>query len=617
MKSYTNRKYIIGGLFIAIALIYNIKLFNLQVVETSYKKWATDNAVRELTQYPTRGLIYDRSGELLVHNEAAYDLMVKPIDVKAFDTTLLCELANVEKEDLIRRMNKARRYSRYKSSVAVSQISSKQFALLQEQMYKFPGFFPQTRQLRKYPHDIAGHVFGYLSLTTRNDIKKDPYYDQNDFIGHSGIEKIYEEQLRGKKGKKFVLVDSKNRTKGSYNDGELDEASVRGKDITSTLDWELQQYGEALMKDKAGSIVAIEPSTGEILSLVSTPGFASSDMVGRQRNINYPRLYSDTLKPLFNRALMAQYPPGSTFKMANALIGLQEGIITEHTRYKCIHGYTAGNFHMGCHHNWPIDLDESIAKSCNAYYAELFRDIVENPKFGGVKRGYDAWRNHIVSFGFGEKLDTDFQQELPGLIPTTDWFDRWEFKGYGWRALQIISIAIGQGQIMTTPLQMANYAAAIANRGYYYIPHVVKDIKGESIDQRFKMKQHTSIDSIHFTKILDGMREVMEYEGTAVNAKIPGIEMCGKTGTVENPHGIDHSSFIAFAPADDPKIAIAVYVEKGKWGNRYAAPIASLIVEKYLTDTIQPKRKSLETKMLNSNLLYPDKENYSIRPEDY
>lgn len=613
MDSYAKRRNIIILIFVLIGLVFAIKLFRLQVLDTSYKRNATNNVLREVVEYPSRGLIFDRNGELLVFNQAAYDLMATPREIKSFDTTELCGILDISKESLIRELKKAKIYSRYKPSIIVKQISPERYALLQEKMYKYNGFYFQTRTLRSYNYNIAAHVLGYVGEVNSRNIEEDPFYKPGDYIGVTGLEKSYEKELRGKKGAKFFLVDVYNRVKGAYDQGKLDTSAVKGSDIVSTIDAQLQLYAEELMQNKAGSVVAIEPSTGEILAFLSSPAYSPEDLVGRERIKNFPLLVSDTLKPLTNRAIRGQYPPGSTFKMVNALIGLQEGVITPRTEFMCNHGYHVGSFSQGCHHDQEFSLTGSIASSCNAYYAYTFRRILEARHHeGGVKTGYEKWREYVVSFGFSDRVTAEFGEELKGFVPNSDYYQRRVFPYSRWRALPLISLAIGQGEILTTPMQMANYAAILANRGYYYQPHIVKEISNAEIDPAFREKKYTAIDTLNFEKIVDGMEYVLDYErgGTAYNSYIPGIRMCGKTGTAENPHGADHSTFIAFAPRENPQIAIAVYVENGKWGNLYASPIASLIVEKYLNKEIQPRRKALEEQMLKANLLYPDQDNY-------
>ena len=460
MNNYSNRRFIIGGIFAFVILIFLIRLFNIQIVNDQYKLSAESNSQRRVTQYAARGLVYDRNGELLVYNQAAYDLMIIPRQIKTFDTLDFCNLLGIEKEDVIKRIKKAKKHSRYRSSIFMKQISSERYAVLQEKLYKFPGFFVQTRTLRKYPHHNAAHTLGYLGEVNHHNIKKDNYYTQGDYIGRKGIEKSYESVLRGAKGLKVYWVDVYNRIKGSFNDGDLDKNAVEGQNITTTLDINLQEYGEKLMQNKVGGIVAIEPKTGEILVKLSSPGYDPEMFVGRAMSENYHRLNSnDTLNPLFDRSLMATYPPGSIFKLVQSLIALQEGIITPRTKISCSGAYYAGRFKMGCHHHkTPLDLKESIQHSCNTYYAHTFRNILDQPRFNSINEGYTNWRKHITSFGFGSRLGTDLPNELPGLIPKASYHAKVN-KTQRWKSLNIVSMAIGQGPLLMTPLQMANMTA--------------------------------------------------------------------------------------------------------------------------------------------------------------
>jgi penicillin-binding protein 2 len=613
VDSYSKRKNIIVLILLVIGAVYVLRLFNLQIIDSTYKRSATRNVMREVIEFPSRGLVYDRNGELLVYNQAVYDLMATPREIVRFDTTALCSIIDVQKDLFVDELRKAKKASTYKPSVIIKQIPPGRYALLKEKLYKYPGFFLQTRNVRTYPFNCAAHVLGYIGEANPSAIEKNPYYRSGDYIGISGIEKAYEDKLRGIKGVSLFLVDVHNRIKGSYENGKFDTSAVKGKDVTS-LDRVLQQYGEKLMVNKAGSIVAIEPSTGEILALISSPAYNPVDLVGRNRTKNFPILLDDPLLPLFNRAISAQYPPGSTVKMLHGLIALQENIITPSTSYHCAHGFHVGNFHQACHHEQSFSLTGAIAQSCNAYFSQEFRDLLQDKKFKGARNGYDVWRKHVLSFGFGDRISLEFDEEAKGFIPDADYYEKRVFKNGRWRALPIISLAIGQGEMQTTPLQMANYAAILANRGYYYPPHVVKEIVGDQLNTELTTKRYTTVNPRMFEYILDGMEAVVTG-GTGSIAIIPGITMCGKTGTAQNPHGADHSTFIAFAPRENPKIAIAVYVEYGKWGNLYAAPIASLMIEKYLNDSIQPSRQWLEDRMLETNLLYPELPNFIQYPK--
>ena len=602
-----NRRIVIIGFILLISVIYIIKLFSLQVVDNKYKTSASSNVLRYVTQYPVRGLIYDRNNKLMAYNEAAYDLMVIPRQLDKFDTTNFCEILGVDRTYLVKSLKDAKKYSRYKPSVLIKQISSKTYAVLQEQMYKFQGFFAQTRTLRKYPDSIAAHVLGYVGEVNEKTIEKEKYYKSGDYIGASGIEKSYEHYLRGKKGVNVYMVDVHNRIKGSYDDGSLDKDAVPGKNISMTIDANLQEYGEKLMQHKKGSIVAIEPSTGEILCMISSPTYNPGLLSGRSRAKNFRKLQVDTLKPLFNRALQAQYPPGSTFKPMTALIGLQLGVVHTYTKYACQYGYHVGNFSLGCHgHRSPLDLIESIQYSCNAYYCHVYRNILDISSDQGIIANYNKWRELVMSFGYGRLLDIDFPFELKGLVPPSSRFEK--LYGKAWNSLNVISMAIGQGELLVTPLQMANFASTIANRGYYYTPHLVKDIQGkDEIAPKYKVKRYTKVDSQYFEPVVQGMYDVVQggAGSTARNARVDSLDICGKTGTAENPHGENHSIFIAFAPKDNPQIAISVYVENAGYGTTYAAPIASFMIEKYLTGKV--KRKWYENYIMKANLLNVEK----------
>ena len=605
MKKYENRTYIIGGFFGLVILIFIIRLFSIQVIDDSFKTSSENNVIRKQTDYPRRGLIYDRNKELIVYNEAAYDLMITPKQAKELDTALICSLLEIDTINLMNRIEKARNYSMYKASVLMKQISVETYTKLQENMFLMPGFFVQTRTLRKYPFSTASHLLGYVGEVNERIVKNNPYYKDGDYIGISGIEKAYEDKLRGEKGVKLLLKDVHNNIKGSFNNGKFDIKSKPGKNLQSSVDIFLQNYGESLMKNKRGSIVALEPSTGEILCLISSPNYDPNILVGRKRSENYLNLNEDTInKPLFNRASLAQYPPGSTFKLINALIGLQEDVIYSGSKFNCDHGYVYGEEKrkMKCHpHRSPLNLIESISNSCNSYFCNVYRAIIE--KYPNTYDGYDVWRNYVTSFGLGNWLNNDLPTGQKGFVPTQNFYDRIYGKNR-WKSLTNLSLSIGQDALLTTPIQMANMTAAIANRGYYFTPHIVKAIDNDSIDSRFAEPIHTKIDSSLFEIVIKGMREVVEDEelGTSNIAKMEDVTVCGKTGTAQNPHGEDHSIFIGFAPKDNPKIAMAVYVENGGWGSTWAVPIASLMIEKYLNDTI--KRDWLEEKIMNGIIEY-------------
>ncbi len=605
MEQYTNRKYIIGGIILLLGLIFTIKLFSLQVINSSYKLSAESNTRRMEIVYPARGLIYDRNGLLIAHNLPSYDLKIAPYELEAFDSTELCRILNIDIQTLRDAIQRVLRNPAERFIPLIKQLSPEIFGILKEKQFMFPGFYFSTRTLRKYEREIAGHLLGYVGEVDSGIIIQQPYYELGDYYGVSGIEYTYEKYLRGEKGRKYKLIDVHGREQGSYKEGKFDTDAESGRNITITLDADLQEYGELLMQNFTGSIVAIEPKTGEVLVLVSAPFYNPSLLVGREREENYNELKNDTLVPLFNHAIQALYPPGSTFKPVNALIALQENSVTKNTTYYCDMGYHARGVNIACHnHISPLDLVHAIQHSCNAYFCNLFKLTIEDKDFGSVEEAYTSWRDHLIDFGFSEPLGIDLPYEKGGFIPKPSYYDRYYGSGR-WKALTIISMAIGQGEVLTTPLQLANYAATIANKGFFYTPHVVKSIEGiDTLNQKLMISHQTGIDTTYFNLIIEGMElAVNSPGGTATWVRHRDIIICGKTGTAENPHGKDHSVFMAFAPKDDPQIAISVYVEHGEWGASYAAPIASLMIEKYLTGTIDPSRKWIETRMLNSNLL--------------
>jgi penicillin-binding protein 2 len=592
--------YILFGVMAVFAIIYLVRLFSLQVLDDFYKKSADENALRYITEHPARGLIYDRNDSLFVYNEPVYDLMVVPRELRAFDTADICRLLEIDKETLLKRIEKARNYSPMLPSTFEQQMSKEDFGYLQEKLYKFPGFFVQSRTLRYYPEPIAAHVLGYVGEVNQDILENDPYYQLGDYIGISGIEKTYEAELRGVKGKRVVLVDVHNREKGRYRDGEEDVMAIPGQPLWSTLDLALQKYGEELMKNKRGSIVAIEPATGEILCIVSSPSYDPNLLVGKNRGKNYAALATDKVnEPLYNRALQAIYPPGSTFKLINGLIAQQEGVLDQNTVYPCPGGYRIGDHTIGCHHAGGANLVSAVQVSCNTYFCKAFYNIISNrKKYATVQEGYQAWKNHVNALGFGVTFDTDLPFENRGIIPSVDYFNKL-YHGR-WNGNSVVSMGIGQGEAATTPLQMANSIAIIANRGFYYKPHIIKAIeKKENVSDRFGDRIQTTINEEYFEPIIRGMAAAVEA-GTGRQAIIPGIKMAGKTGTAQNPHGRDHSVFACFAPVDDPKIAVFVLVENGGWGGTVAAPIASLIVEKYLKGEIN--RTDLEKRILSLTL---------------
>lgn len=598
MNNLSSRSFVVAAIFAAVGIIFAISLFRLQVLDSDYKRYATNNVLREVVQYPARGLIYDRNGQLLVYNKTAYDLLITPREVSSFDTTLLCKLLKIKLTDLEERIQKAKKYSRYKPSVLVKQISPENFAIIQEQLYKFKGFHSQTRTLREYTHPVAAHVLGYVGEANNRDIERDNYYAPGDYIGQSGIEKTYEKQLRGVKGVKKYMVDVHNRIQGSFRDKKEDKQAIIGKNLTSTIDLDLQVYAEKLMQNKKGAVVAIEPRTGEILAMLSAPTYDPGLLVGRVRGENFSRLRADTLETLFNRALMAKYPPGSTFKPINILIGLQQQAINETTHFVC-HGKQSHPIKCTHNHVTPTSVVDAIRESCNSFLWNTFRAIISQSNVS--EEGFNAWRNYLVKFGLGQTLSKDFIGASKGDLPTQSLYDNIYGRGH-WNALTIRSLAIGQGEIGTTPLQMANCGAVLANRGYYFEPHIIKEVENDTIRESVKVKHETNIEDRYFDPVFLGMKQVTKAR---LNRNIPGIDYCGKTGTIENNRGIDHGAFVAFGPEINPQIALFVYVEHSKWGASYAAPIASLLIEKYLNDTIATNRLPYEKQMIDANLLDP------------
>ena len=592
-------------LTIAISAIFFIKLFGLQVLNKDYDKLSENNAIIEIEDYPERGFIYDRKGRILVSNQPAYDIMIIPENLSPFDTLSFCKITGIDKKELIINLESARKFSMRLPSVVVNQISKETYAKLQEQMWKFQGFFTQKKSIRDYRVNFGANVLGYVSEVNSEDLIKDKYYRQGDLIGRQGVEKSYEKELRGKKGKKFLQKDRFNRIIGPYKNGVYDIEPSQAQNINLTIDIELQSYGEKLMMNKRGGIVAIEPETGEVLALISAPSYDPSILVGRQRSKNYKTLANDTIsKPLFDRALLAQYSPGSTLKPLNALIALQEKVIDSETKHSCNKGfYYAKNAHMDCNckHGTKNDLIKSIHKSCNTFFSKTYINLISSSK--SATMGVETWKKYLESFGLGNYLGYDLPIGRPGLIPNSEFYNVL-YKGENWSATNIISNGIGQGEVLVTPIQLANFTSAIANKGYYLTPHFVKTRDKEKTKLS---KINTAVETDYFYDVIDGMQKVIE-QGTARIAKINGLSVCGKTGTVENFTIIkgkktqltDHSIFIAFAPKINPKIAIAAFIENGYWGSRWAAPISSLMIEKYLKNSIT--RPRLEKRMLNGSL---------------
>lgn len=598
------RKYVIGGFILVIVCIYIFRLVDLQVLQTKYKDSADSNAFLRKAIYPSRGIIYDRDGRLVVYNQPSYDVMLIPKDVQPFDTLDLAVTLDTTPEDIKKRFADMRTkvgYSKYSPQTLMTHLAPEEYGKLQEKLYRFPGFYTQKRILRAYNYDVAGNVLGNIREVSQKDIERDPYYSRGDYTGDLGIEKSYEPYLRGVKGMEVLMRDAHGKIQGRYEDGALDRASVPGKDMTLSLDIELQAYAESLMVNKIGAVVAIEPETGEILCLVSSPTYKPSTMVGRQRGKSYSELLNNPYKPLFDRAIQGAYPPGSTFKPSQGLIFLEEGIITLDTKYPCSHGYINGGLRVGCHgHPSPLPLKPALQTSCNAFFCWGFKNMIDKRgKYGSSAKAFEVWKNHLVSLGYGYKLGIDIPNETRGFIPNAKFYN----KVYGedhWSGNTIISVAIGQGEILATPLQIANFCATIANRGHYITPHVVKAIKDTIMPDSAFVRHDATIAKHWFEDVAEGMRMAVTG-GTCRKAALADIEVCGKTGTAQNPHGKDHSAFMGFAPYHNPKIAVCVYVENGGWGATYGVPIGGLIMEKYLKRTIAPDRKYLEENMLNSN----------------
>lgn len=609
---YDNRKLVIAGIMLLLGLTIIGRLLYVQIITDRYREEADMNSRRKVVQYPSRGLIFDRNGKLLVSNQPVYDLMIVGREVREFDSIDFCNTVGIDMPTLRglfaehRRQVRNHKASNYKPAIFLRQLSVDQYATLQEKLYRLPGFYAQRRTLRKYEYPVAANVLGYVGEVSESFVAKHPYYAPGDYVGTSGIESSFEEQLRGRKGVNYLMVDVRGRVKGELYEGKYDTAAISGQDLTLSLDVDLQAYGEKLMQGKTGAIVAIRPQTGEILAMVSAPSYDPALLVGRDRSVNFPILSKDPDKPLFNRAIQAWYPPGSTFKTINALVGLAEGTVTPETRYPCHHGYTIGSFHLGCHgHASPLNLRQSIQHSCNGYYCYEFRDLIDNKKFPNVQAGLDCWKDHVIKFGLGYRLGVDIANENRGFIPNSAYYDK--AKGKNWNSLGVVSLSIGQGEILLTPLQLANVAATIANRGWFITPHVVHKISGSQIDSLYRTPRQTGIAPEYFDVIQDGMESAVwgADGGTARVAQVPGIRVCGKTGTAQNPHGKDHSIFMSFAPREDPQIAISVYVENAGFGATYAAPIASLMIEKYINGEIADNRKYLEDRILNANLTSP------------
>lgn len=611
MREYEleKRRFVIAGLIIVISVLYIVRLFNLQVADETFKKNADSNAFLRKTIYPSRGMIYDRKGRLIVFNQPAYDVMVIPKEIHDLDSLDLCSTLQITLPELRKKFEEMRDprrnpgYSSFTQQVLIRHLSLEDYGRLQEKLYRFPGFFIQKKTLRKYNSTSGANILGNIREVNQNDIDNDSYYRAGDYTGDLGIEKSYETYLRGKKGQEILIRDAHGRIQGRFENGARDVAPVSGKDLTLSIDYNLQEYGEKLMQGKIGAIVAIEPATGEILALVSSPGYDPSLLIGRDRGKNYRELVNNRYKPLFDRAIMAAYPPGSQFKPTQGLIFLQEGIVGLGTMFPCHRGYINGRLKVGCHgHESPISLKPAIRTSCNSYFCWGFKTMIDKrSKYGTPAKAFEIWKNYLVEMGFGYKLGIDLPGESRGFIPNSKFYN----KVYGenrWSANTVISVAIGQGEILATPLQIANLSATIANHGWYYTPHVVKRISGTKLPAQYTTRHTPHINKNYYQDIAEGMRMAV-VGGTCRQAQFGDIEVCGKTGTAQNPHGRDHSAFMGFAPMNNPKIAICVYVENAGFGATFGVPIGGLMMEKYLTGQISPHRQYIEDRMLESNTI--------------
>lgn len=586
-----SRKYVIGGIALCIVVIYIIRLAFLQLMSNNYRESAESNAFLNNVIFPSRGVIYDRNGELLVYNQPAYDIMVVMREVNEnLDTLGFCKALNITKKEFDERMetikdrNKNPGYSSYTQQLFMTQIPAEEFSIFQEKLFNYHGFYVRERSIRRYASNNGAHVLGDVAEVSPKDIEKDDYYDAGDYIGKQGVERSYEKELRGEKGVQVLLRDARGRIQGHYKNGALDRKPIPGKNLTLTIDMELQRLGERLMEGKMGSIVAIEPSTGEILCLVSAPNYDARLMEGKERGKHMMAMQRDPMKPMLNRAISGTYPPGSTFKTSQGLTFMQEGIITPSTAYPCSRGFRFGRLKVGCHgHAAPLPLIPAIATSCNGYFCWGLYHMLGNKKYGSVQKAMTTWKDYMVSMGFGYKLGVDLPGEARGMIPNADYYDN-AYKD--WSALTIISIAIGQGEVTLTPLQIANLGATIANRGYYVTPHVVKEIQGGNVADSLLQKHKTMVSPKYYDYVVAGMRKAVQG-GTCKTANTSMYEVCGKTGTAQN-RGHDHSAFMGFAPMNNPKIAIAVYVENGGFGAHFGVPIGALMMEQYINGKLSP-----------------------------
>ena len=605
--NYSTRKFVISSIAVGVVIIYLIRLFSLQLMSDDYKKNADSNAFRKEIQFPSRGLIMDRKGRLMVYNEASYNIMVVMNDQRGVDTLDFCRTVGITKDFYIKRMDEIKKkpnYSRYTPQLFMSQIPPEEFSVFREKLFRFKGFSSEKRSVRNYTTGLGAHILGDVGEVDDEDIKGDSYYQSGDYIGKLGVERSYEKQLRGEKGMRIMLRDVRGRTQGRYQNGKYDKAPVPGKDLTLSIDMDLQALAERLLEGKLGAIVAIEPSTGEILCMASSPSYDPRKMVGRNRGKNHKLLSHDPMKPLLNRAIMGTYPPGSTFKISQALIGLQEGSIDPQISFPCHHGFNYKGLHVGCHgHASPINLVPAIGTSCNAYFCwNLYRLISNRAKYGSVQNALTCWKDHLVDMGFGYKLGIDLPGERRGMIPNAMYYDDHYHKA--WNALTIISISIGQGEVTATPLQIVNLAATVANRGHYYIPHVVHSIQGSRLDSIYLHPHRTDINRRWYDYAVAGMRRAVT-NGTCSAASIPGYEVCGKTGTAQN-RGHDHSAFMGFAPMDKPRIAVVAYVENGGFGAVYGVPIGGLIMEQYLNGKLSPFSEKRAAVIQSRHIKYGD-----------
>lgn len=605
--NYINRKYILGGIAVAVVIIYLIRLFSLQLMSDDYKKNADSNAFRKEIQYPSRGLILDRKGRLLVYNESSYNIMVVMNDQRGIDTLDFCQTVGITKDFYIKRMDEIKSkisYSRYTPQLFMSQIPAEEFSVFREKLFRFKGFSVEKRSVRHYTTGLGAHLLGDVGEVNDKDIANDDYYQSGDFIGKLGVERSYEKELRGEKGMRIMLRDVHGRTQGHYQNGKYDKAPVPGKDVTLSIDLDLQALAERLLEGKLGAIVAIEPSTGQILCMASSPTYDPRLTVGRNRGKYHQQLSRDPMRPLLNRAIMGTYPPGSTFKITQALMGLQEGSITPEIAFPCHHGFNYKGLHLGCHgHASPINLVPAIGTSCNAYFCwNLYRMFSNKRKYGSVQNAMNCWKDHMVDMGFGYKLGIDLPGESRGMIPNANYYDDHYRKS--WNALTVISISIGQGEVTATPLQIANLAATVANRGHYYVPHIVRSIRGGQIDSLYTHPHHTTINPRWYNYAVAGMRKAV-LSGTCHAANIPGIEVCGKTGTAQN-RGHDHSAFMGFAPMTSPRIAVVAYIENGGFGAVYGVPIGTLIMEQYLNGSLSPSSEKKAQVIQNRHIKYGD-----------